>query len=143
MPRKSAAAMTTPIAKQPSTLLQAPASLSQEERQVFVDLVLANKPQHFMPSDMPLLVTYCEVICQLRLASKELKKGIVAGGKTNPWIGVQERLIKSMVALSMRLRLSPQARSPTNPSRASRQANAYEEMRSNGYFETETETTEQ
>ena len=36
--------------------------------------------------------------------------GAVINGKPSPWITVQEKAVRAMVALSMRLRLSPQSR---------------------------------
>ena len=99
-------------------------------------LVINNKPDHFKPSDAPLLVAYSQVICQLQEASKMIHRGVVFEGKISPWISVQERLIKSMVALSMRLRLSPQARAPNNPTRPARPINAYDQLEvNNGYLD--------
>jgi chaperonin subunit len=39
-----------------------------------------------------------------------LRLGAVIDGKPSPWITVQEKAVRAMVALSMRLRLSPQSR---------------------------------
>lgn len=133
MPRKSAAASAINAPASPSTRLKPPAILSTAERAVFADLVTANDAKHFRPSDLPLLCTYCEVIAMLALAAKELRKGIVApDGRVSPWLGVQERGIKSMVALSMRLRLSPQARSPNNPG-PRKPSSVYDEIRNRDY----------
>jgi phage terminase small subunit len=44
-------------------------------------------------------------------AVREMREhGAVVNGKVSPWITVQEKAQRAMVALSMRLRLSPQAR---------------------------------
>ena len=133
MPRKSAAAIAINQPPTAANRLRPPATLSAAQRAVFLELVGSNEPGHFQPSDAPLLATYCEVICMLQEASNQLKKGIVFDGRVSPWVGVQERGIKSMVALSMRLRLSPQARAPNNPSRPNKPVSVYEEIR-NGYY---------
>jgi hypothetical protein len=99
MPRKSAEAMITPTPQLRSARLQPPASLSKDERAEFTMLVINNKPDHFKPSDLPLLTTYSQIICQLAEASREIHKGVVREGKISPWISIQERLIKSMVAV--------------------------------------------
>jgi hypothetical protein len=36
--------------------------------------------------------------------------GAVINGKASPWITIQEKAVRAMVALTMRLRLSPQSR---------------------------------
>jgi len=111
------------------TRLRPPASLSEAERSIFVDLVAANPPSHFRESDLPLLCRYCEATALAEQAARELRKeGAVIAGRTSPWITVQEKSVRAMVALSMRLRLSPQARAPNNPSRKSAPTSAYERM---------------
>jgi hypothetical protein len=77
---------------------------------VFVDLVAASDPEHFRSSDLPLLVRYVESIVLADRAASELRKGAVVKGKTSPWLAIQRETIKAMVALSIRLRLSPQSR---------------------------------
>ena len=91
-------------------LLEPPASLSKAEHSVFVGLVTACDPDHFRASDLPLLVRYTESIVLADQAALELRRGAVVKGKSSPWLAVQREAIKAMVALSMRLRLSPQSR---------------------------------
>jgi phage terminase small subunit len=91
--------------------LDPPASLPEAERGIFVDLVNACEPKHFRPSDLPLLLRYCEASVLAEHAARELRQtGAVVNGKPSPWIAVQEKAVRAMVALSMRLRLSPQSR---------------------------------
>jgi phage terminase small subunit len=90
--------------------LNPPASLSEAERSLFTELVAANTPEHFRPSDLPLLARYCEATVLAEQAAQELRRGAVVDGKVNPWLTVQEKAVRAMVALSMRLRLSPQSR---------------------------------
>ena len=108
--RKSAAALSViPIDDKPNRL-EPPASLSEAERKVFIDIVTACEPQHFRAADLPLLVRYVEACVLADQAAEELRLGAVIDGKPSPWITVQEKAVRAMVALSMRLRLSPQSR---------------------------------
>jgi phage terminase small subunit len=108
--RKSAEALSViPINGKPNRL-QPPESLSEAERKVFVDLVTACEPQHFRPADLPLLVRYVEACILADQAAEQLRLGAVIDGKPSPWVTIQEKAVRAMVALSMRLRLSPQSR---------------------------------
>jgi hypothetical protein len=59
-----------------------------------------------------LLVSYVQAIDLAERAARELRRTPVLDGKVNPWIIVQEKAVRTIVALSMRRRLSPQARHP-------------------------------
>jgi hypothetical protein len=43
-------------------------------------------------------------------AAEQLREAPVVNGKPSPWLPVREKAVREMTALSMRLRLSPQAR---------------------------------
>ena len=118
MPRKSAAelSLVTGIGSR-ANRLRPPPTLSEPERTAFVEIVGSCDPKHFVRSDLPLLCRYAEASVLAELAAHELRQGAVIGGRPSPWIAVQEKAVRAMVALSMRLRLSPQARQPNNPSR--------------------------
>ena len=75
-------------------------------------LVAASDPRHFTASDVPLLARYCDSCILAERAADELRQGggPVVNGKASPWLVVQEKAQRAMVALSMRLRLSPQSR---------------------------------
>jgi len=90
--------------------LNPPISLSAAERAIFFDVVTACDRDHFRPSDLPLLVRYVEAAALGDQAAEQLRLGAVVNGKPSPWITVQEKAVRAMVALSMRLRLSPQSR---------------------------------
>ena len=71
----------------------------------------ACKPTHFVPSDLPLLVRYVEALALADEAAEQLHaEGAVVDGKPSPWLVVLEKCQRAVVALSMRLRLSPQSR---------------------------------
>jgi phage terminase small subunit len=92
-------------------LPQDPPGLSEAERAIFVRLVNAADAEHFTTSDLPLLVAYCQAVAQHDRAAQAIRReGDVVNGRPSPWIVVQEKAVRAMTALSMRLRLSPQAR---------------------------------
>jgi len=128
MPRKSAAALTVVAVDGRASRLRPPPTLSEPERKVFGDIVSACNPGHFHACDLPLLARYCEAAALGDLAAVELRKGAVIDGNPSPWIVVQEKAVRAMVALSMRLRLSPQARQPHNAGRRPPPASYYERM---------------
>jgi phage terminase small subunit len=103
--------------------------LGEVERRLFIDLIGASKPEAFRPSDLPLLCAYCRAIAKERQAWARLEaEGDVVDGKPSPWLAVWAQAHKSMIAFSHRLRLSPQGRSPTNPSRPERPLSVYDRM---------------
>jgi len=109
MPRKSAAARLAVIAE-PSRL-RAPTSLSEAERGIFTAVVKACDAKHFRRCDLPLLCRYCELAAMADQAARELREhGAVIEGRASPWIVVQEKCVRGLVALSLRLRLAPQSR---------------------------------
>jgi phage terminase small subunit len=130
MPRKSAASLTVINPSGLPNRLRPPSSLSAAERTVFLDIVGSNDPNKFHQSDAVLLCCYVEAICMEQRAAKELRKSPVLKGKVSPWITVQEKAVRAIVSLSMRLRLSPQARAPNNPgSKRQQPISYYEEAR--------------
>jgi phage terminase small subunit len=111
MPKRSAAALSMVRVDGKPARLRAPPHLPEEEAEVFRQLVAACDPDHFVRSDLPLLCAYAEATVMSRQAAHELREGgAVIGGRTNPWLVVQEKSVRAQVALSMRLRLAPQSR---------------------------------
>jgi len=109
--------------------LRPPASLWEAERSLFASLVAANPAAQFKSSDLPLLCQYVSAAILSEQAVAELRASPVVGGRPSPWLTVFEKANRAMVSLSMRLRLSPQARAPNNPSRPQPPASAYERIR--------------
>jgi P27 family predicted phage terminase small subunit len=94
--------------------LRPPADLTEAEKEIFVQLVGSLDQKHFAPSDMPLLVEYCVAIAQAREAARYLREeGRVVGRHVSPWLIVQEKSCRAMLALATRLRISPQSRART------------------------------
>jgi hypothetical protein len=117
MPRRSRASLSVVSGKLPSSRLQAPASLSDSERILFNQLVTSCDRKHFIESDLPLLVRYVQASCLADQAAQELRNGAVVDGKVSPWRIVLERCQRALGTLSLRLRLSPQARHRKSPGR--------------------------
>ena len=85
---------------------------------MFVSIIDGCSAGHFQLTDLPLLSRYCEAAVLAEQAALELHDGAVVDGKPSPWIIVQEKCVRSMVSLSMRLRLSPQSRLDPKNSRS-------------------------
>src|SRR5262249_24459060 len=102
MPRRSAASLSVIELDPSASRLRPPASLSDAERAVFLDLVTACDANHFRTSDRPWLVRYCEAIALADLAAENLRKeGPVIFGKPSAWLTVQSQALKSIIALSI------------------------------------------
>jgi P27 family predicted phage terminase small subunit len=128
MPRKSRAELSFVPLDARTSRLRPPADLPDAERAVFLDIVGTCDAKHFRPSDLPLLTTYCSSTVVAAQAAEHLRNdGPVIAGRVSPWVTVREKATREMVALSMRLRLSPQARQANNPSRPAH-ISAYERM---------------
>jgi hypothetical protein len=91
--------------------------MAGDARQLFLDIVLANDPAHFKPSDAPLLCRYCEAHAWAARAA--------AANEASDFVA----MTKTAIGLAMRLRLSPQARQPNNPKRPQQPVSYYERMR--------------
>ena len=78
---------------------------------IFTEIVGSVSASHFRPTDGPLVEQYAQSIALARQAYSYLdSEGPILGGRANPWLVVLEKAHRSSVALSMRLRLSPQSR---------------------------------
>ena len=108
--RKSAAALAVTPPSPRANRLRPPLSLAETEASLFKQIIAHCSYDHFQPSDLPLLTRYCESSILAERAAAELREAPVIGGKPSPWLYVREKSVRDLVALSMRLRLSPQAR---------------------------------
>jgi len=121
MPRRSIASLTTaPRVDGRPKRLALPSDLSPEAGRVWREITKTTQPEHFRPSDVPLLKSYCEACAMADRAAAELARtGPVIEGKASPWLVVQEKSVRAQTALSLRLRLCPSAR--TDPKSAGRE----------------------
>ena len=131
MPRRSSASFSIASVDGTPPRLSPPGDLGELERKAFLDIVLACKPSHFQPSDVPLLAAYCRAIVLERQASNALAVAghVTEDGRVSPWMKVWEQANKAMLSLAHRLRLSPQGRSPNLPTRPAPTASYYDRMR--------------
>jgi hypothetical protein len=129
VPRKSAASLSVVVDTQQARL-RPPTNLPQPERTLFVELVTSCAPSHFRQSDLPLLTQYCAASVLSERALDELRREPVSkDNKASAWLQVFDKANRACMALAMRLRLSPQARAPNNPTRREPALSAYEAMR--------------
>jgi P27 family predicted phage terminase small subunit len=111
MPRRSAADLAVVRPSGGFSRLRPPADLGEDEREVWREIVGSCRSDHFEKCDVPLLVRYCENVVLARKAAAVLAAdGAVVHGRINPMLTVGEKCDRALVALSMRLRISPQAR---------------------------------
>ncbi len=86
--------------------------MSEPEARLFKDIVASCAQDHFRQSDLALLCRYVEAAVMADRAAEELRQAPVVDGKPSPWLVIQEKSVRALTALSLRLRLSPQARRP-------------------------------
>jgi phage terminase small subunit len=120
MPRRSGAFFETLPHAAPSSpipRLKPPESMSEAARKVFLDLVVGSRADQFQVTDLPLLCRYAEAAALADRAEGEIARRPLVKGKPNPWAAHLAAATKTVSMMAMRLRLSPQARAPNNPSR--------------------------
>jgi hypothetical protein len=92
--------------------LDPPPTLTDPERALFAEIVEACSPKHFVPSDLPLLVSYVQATLLSRQAATNAATGAAM-------LALWEKATRMQATLATRLRLSPQAR--TDPKTIARQ----------------------
>ena len=96
---------------------------------LWAEIVSTMPHDHFRASDAPLIEQYAQAISLARQAYANLaEEGSVVAGRANPWLVVLEKAGRSSVALSMRLRLSPQSRMDRKTVKESGPLSVYERM---------------
>ena len=71
--RKGTASFVLPSVDGQPDRLEPPTTLSEDERDVFKDIVSTVDRRHFRPSDLPLVVAYARGIAFEREAARQLK----------------------------------------------------------------------
>ena len=129
MPRRSASDLAVVRVDGGFARLRPPPELSEEESSVWQDIVLACDAKHFQKSDAPLLVRYVQNVVLARRAAHELaENGAVFMGRASAWLTVAEKCDRALTALSMRLRISPQARMRPETTKTRTPGSPYEMM---------------
>ena len=126
MPRKSSAAVA--FSSSTASRLKPPDDLVGDARKQFVDLVLGCRPDHFQPTDAPLLAAYCRAVCLEQTASTELAAaGFVIDGRPSGWLNLLAQATRTISTYSRMLKLNPAARQSV-PSSESAPVSYYERM---------------
>ena len=96
---------------EPARLRPSP-GLSEAERKLFLDIVLASSPGHFQEIDRPLIDAYVRALVLLT----ETTKAIAAApdNASAALLKVNAQAYRMVHGLAMRLRVSPQARAGHN-----------------------------
>ena len=131
MPRRAAADIGPVVSPLPKRL-RVPDTLSESAKAEFLRIVTAERADHFKPSDMSLLVQYCEAAALAARAIRELQRDDAKAAWRTRW----EKANSVLVALSARLRICPQARQPNNPKRPE-PTSYYEQMAMEGQLDDE------
>jgi hypothetical protein len=118
MPRRSTASLSIAHLSPLPGRLRSPAELGAVEAEVFRATVAAVPQGHFAAEDLPLLCAYVRAITLERRAAKELAAGAVIGSVPSPWLAVHAEMVKALSALSVRLRIGPKSRAPSNNRRS-------------------------
>ena len=116
MPRPGSSAYIRPITSALPQRLKPPEGLSEGAKAEFLRVVVCEKPTHFTPSDLSLLVQYCEATALAGRAIVRLQNDAADPQWLNKWATA----VRTMKDLAMRLRLSPQSRQANNPTRPQR-----------------------
>jgi len=107
VPRKSAEERTTgPVIARAPVPIQPPNSLSEAARAAFIALVSDCAPDHFEASDVTLIARYANAAVFSEVAEARL----AVNPDDTKALALWEKATRTMSALALRLRLSPQAR---------------------------------
>ena len=114
--RKSGAELSIITTRSGHHRLVPPLDLNAAEAKLFRELVASCAPEHFLHSDLPLLVSFVQATLLSRRAATALAKNV-------EMIGIWEKATRMQATLATRLRLAPQAR--TDPKTISRRSSNY------------------
>lgn len=96
--------------------LKPPVGMSASEQHVWKEMVNSCDAEHFIDSDIPLMVGFCQVFVQQQRAMEQMKNQpffiMSDNGKVaaHPIVGVHKSLSGTLSNYAMRLRLSPSTR---------------------------------
>jgi hypothetical protein len=114
MPRRSIAELRIAHLTPEPRRLVVPPELGGIEAEIFRQTVAAVPASHFQAEDLTLLCAYARAAALERRAAEELATGAVVGSMPSPWLQVHASAVRSLSALTVRLRLGPRSRDPNN-----------------------------
>jgi hypothetical protein len=114
-----------------------PASLGDAEKRAFVDLVMSCPSGQFLSCDLPLLCAWAETVAlRERMATRMSIEGeLDEKGKPSGAFTIHKEATKTLNALALRLRVSPQSRAQKAPRREVRPVSYYERMELEGVLD--------
>jgi hypothetical protein len=110
--------------------LSPPTSLGEAEKRAFLDLVMSCPSGQFQGCDLPLLCAWAEtVVLRERMATRMAVEGeLDEKGRPSGAFTIHKEATKTLNALALRLRISPQSRMQRQPKREMRSISYYERM---------------
>ena len=85
--------------------------MPKPEQTVWRRILAAVASDHFNQSDVVLLTEFCRAAALADRAAKEIEAhGPIYDERVSPWVTVQEKAQRALVALAGKLRLCPQSR---------------------------------
>ena len=100
--------------------LEPPPELGEVEARVFRQTIAAAAIDHFQAEDLPLLAAYARAVVLERRAAEELAVAATAGKVPSPWLAVHTQMARTVMQLTIRLRIGPRSRAPSNNRRSSK-----------------------
>jgi hypothetical protein len=110
--------------------LSPPAGLGEGEKRAFIDLVTSCPVDQFQACDLPLLCRWAETVALAERMSVRLslEGELDEKGKPSGAFTIHKEATKTLNALALRLRISPQARMQKAPRREMREVSYYERL---------------
>jgi hypothetical protein len=131
MPRRSSASLSLAAFNADARRLDCPAELSGIEAEIFRQTVASVSAGHFVAEDLVLLTQFARSAALARRASEELMVSATVGSVVSPWLAVHQSATKTMMQLSVRLRIGPRSRTPDDRRRSAQvgPTSYYDQMR--------------
>ena len=114
MPRRLNAPLTIASFMPGLRRLEPPPELGEVEAKVFRETIASAAVDHFQTEDLPLLAAYARAVVLERRAAEELAIAATVGEVPSPWLAVHTQMVRTLLQLTVRLRIGPRSRAPSN-----------------------------
>jgi hypothetical protein len=129
MPRRSTDALAIVSLSPDRSRLVPPPELGEAEAKVFRETIAAVRIDHFQAEDLPLLCAYARAVVLERRAAQELAIAATVGNVASPWLAVHTQMARTVMQLTVRLRIGPRSRDHhTRSAKAGPQPSAYDSL---------------